>query len=540
MLRMPRLTLSLLFVVFMALGSYHGKVINDIQDSEVFYRWLLNSATQMRLVGTLVFDTASDLPDAIDDDLFERTAMAAEEFLPDWEDIDPERDYDPDGTLRSKLIRGARLEEDEWIWDFARDAGTEELRTEFLDHARNGKIRSLGSQLDLSTIYGESQIPGVGASTFLFGFRKLAANFTWLQVDKYWHEGQMHRMVPLMKTCVTLDPNFVDAFLLGAWHLAYNITAKLPQTPEPLKEWNEKYQKRLGYKEEWYYVAVDFLRDGILKNPRDYRLYFDLGYGIYENKLSDHANAVRYLDEARRHRHDKWVPRMLYLAMMRNGQHEDAISGWEDYMQKFPDNIAAPRFLQINKGYLAEIRFEEALECSKAAAAAADALRAKTGEFQGADADAAAQYTADAAVAQEVSEEMAAIAELEMATAMGIWQALYDQNDDPLAHARMSRIKAVELIEAGRLYEALAILDVARWEANEMFVEVSQMMMDIKLEADLVLTVSERLYIQRQTEAKEAIERQLAMGRNVGEEFKMPRRIECAYIDDDAKVPTGP
>lgn len=529
MLRMPRLTLSLLFVVFMALGSYHGKVLDDLQDSEVFYRWLLNSATQMRLVGTLDLDTAADLPDSIDDDLFERTALAAEGFLPDWEEIDPERDYNRDGTLRSKLIRAVRLEEDEWIWDFARDAGTEELRTEFLEHARNGRIRSLGSQLDLSTIYGESQVPGVGASTFLFGFRKLAANFTWLQVDKYWHEGQMHRMVPLMKTCVALDPNFVDAFLLGAWHLAYNITAKLPQTPEPLKEWNEKYQKRLGYKEEWYYVAVDFLRDGILKNPRDYRLYFDLGYGIYEIKLSDHANAVRYLDEARRHRHDKWVPRMLYLAMMRNGQHEDAIAGWEDYLTKFPDNIAAPRFLQINKGYLAEIRFEEALECSKAAAAAA----------------AAAESTADAAVAQEVSEEMAAIAELEMATAMGIWQALYDQNDDPLAHARMSRIKAVGLIEAGRLYEALAVLDVARWEANEMFVEVSGMMMDIKREAGLTLTVSERLYVQREKEAKEAIERQLAMGRKVAEEFEMPRRIECAYIDDDetpasAKVSTGP
>ena len=90
------------------------------------------------------------------------------------------------------------------------------------------------------------------------------------------------------------------------------------------------------------------------------------------------------------------------------------------------------------------------------------------------------------------------------------------------------------MIAAG-LVALLALLDLALGIPF-----AGQMMMDIKLEADLVLTGSERLYIQRQTEAKEAIERQLAMGRNVGEEFKKPRRIECAYIDDDAKVPTGP
>ena len=80
-------------------------------------------------------------------------------------------------------------------------------------------------------------------------------------------------------------PNFVDAYLLGAWHLAYNLTAKLPETPEPMKVYFPKYGKRLGIKQEWYYIATEFLKDGIRKNPRDYRVYFDLGYGIYENKL---------------------------------------------------------------------------------------------------------------------------------------------------------------------------------------------------------------------------------------------------------------
>ena len=93
--------------------------------------------------------------------------------------------------------------------------------------------------------------------------------------------------------------------------MAYNITAKLEATPEPEKKWSEKYKRRLGRKEEWYHIAADFLKDGIRKNPRNYKLYFELGYGIYDQKVRDYTNAVRYMDAALDHPHERWVPRML-------------------------------------------------------------------------------------------------------------------------------------------------------------------------------------------------------------------------------------
>src|SRR5690606_4545643 len=112
-----------------------------------------------------------------------------------------------------------------------------------------------------------------------------AANLVWLEVDRYWHKGQMHRMLPLMKTCVTLDPEFIDAYLLGAWHMAYNATASMSDTAWELRNYDALHEAWIGDKERYYFYGVDFLKDGIRKNPRNYKLYFDLGFSIYEIKL---------------------------------------------------------------------------------------------------------------------------------------------------------------------------------------------------------------------------------------------------------------
>ena len=120
-------------------------------------------------------------------------------------------------------------------------------------------------------------------------------------MDRYWHKGMLYRMLPLMKTVVMLDPNFVDAYLVGSWHLAYNATAKMLDTPWPLREWDPELQACVGEKERYYHLAIQYLKDGIRKNPRDYRLYFDLGFCVYKEKMEDYENAVLYLSEAIRH-----------------------------------------------------------------------------------------------------------------------------------------------------------------------------------------------------------------------------------------------
>lgn len=516
------LAIGALLILALTVAAIQGRRVNALMDAESLYRWLLNSATQTRLGLSLEFEESSEFAEAMDDELYAKASALAEQALSNVP-IDEEEDYDAQGELFSALIRAARLELDEEIWAFTISEAAAELRKDYLQYRLEGRLQSLGTQISTADIYGQDeQVYGVGVTSLFFGFRKIAANFLWLQVDKFWHQGQFHRMVPLMRTCVTLDSTFVDAYLLGAWHMGYNIPAKLPETPEPLKEWHPKYKVRVGLKEEWYYIASDFLKDGIRKNPRDYRLYFDLGYAIYEIKLDDHANAVRYLDEAIRHRHDQWVPRMLYLALMRNAQYEDAIEGWIDYLKIFPENVAGQRFVQVNRGLLAETISQEATRCARAAENAAKRLTSEATQARAANEESQADsLDAQAQQATKVADEMGELSVEELQKALAIWNALNKNTKDSLATARIQRFIAIGYANEGRYLEAISELEVARWDELSFFNEATALILDIKLEAGYSLSVSEQLFQQREMEAAP-----------YREEVIQKPRVECVYEAD--------
>lgn len=518
--RRVQLTLIGVIVVAVAVGALQSVRLDHMRRVENFYRWVVSAATQNRVGGTLELDEVQGAPEPLDDELFDEVVQLAEERLPDIPV--EEADLDEDGEPYSKLLRAVRQNIDEPIYRMLASAEGRELRDHFMTYLEDGRLLSAGTQLTTGTIYGEeAQAAGVGLTSLFFGFRKVAANFLWLQVDKFWHQGQMHRMVPMMRTTVTLDPNFVDAYLLGAWHLAYNLTAQLAETPEHLKVWNPKYQRRLGRKEEWYYVAADFLKDGIRKNPRDYRLYFDLGYAIYENKLGDHENAVRYLTEARRYKHDQWVPRMLYRSMWLNGQYQEAIDGWLEYLEHFPDSHQARRFLQINRGYLHEAKSEDATKCAEGARQAAENFRLEAAKADAAgDAPAAEELRGKAQEAELTAVEMEQFAEEEWEEAREIYLAMIQESDDSIAKARMYRHTALEWVDEGRHYEATLQLDMARYEMLQSFDELSNLIIKIKLDGDLDLTVSEKLAIERAREAA-AYRRET--------DSKRRRYIDCPY-----------
>lgn len=511
-------------VILVIIGSMQGRRIDGMRETEAFYRWVVSAALQSRLGQTLEPDRAPNLPEPMDDELFAKVVELAEARLPDLEVT--EEDRDSEGNPHPVLLRAARQEEERLIYDLVALEEARPLQKEFYEHLEGNLLQSAGTQFRVASLYDkESRVEGVGLTSLFFGFRKVAANFLWLQVDKYFHSGEMHRMLPLMRTSVALDPNFVDAYLLGAWHLAYNLTAKLPVTPEPQKEFHPKYKKRLGIREEWYYVATDFLKDGIRKNPRDYRLYFDLGYAIYENKLGDHANAVRYLDEARRYEHDKWVPRMLYLAMWRNGQYEEAIEGWESYLKEIdPASHQAIRGILLNKGYLAEAKAAQADECSAAAQAAHKRFTELADEARvSRDLRQAGQYESEARIAQDVAGEMSSLAEEEWENARRIWNPMLQVSEDGVASARLHRQKALRYVSNGSYYEAVAELEVARYDMLQAFDEISDLMIEIKQKAGIPLTTSELLADERQREAALYI---------TDEGPKEKRYIECKYLEE--------
>jgi hypothetical protein len=468
----PKIILAVLLAAALALGSIQGVRLRHLREAEMFYRWILAEATQFSIFSDI--DAAKGKEDEgqkkMDRELFARIIEKTEPAL-----AAEEQKEDASGKPLSKILSVATDDnKNDVVWQLAQGKLLAKERADFLQYLRDKKLSSVASQFDPGAVYSDTE-SSVSIGNIFFGFRKIAANFVWLQVDRYWHEGMMQRMIPLMKTCVMLDPTFVDAYLLGAWHLAFNATAKMMDTPEPLRKWNDKYKARVGEKETYYYLAVDFLEDGVRKNPRNYRLYFDLGYGIYNIKLKDYANAVKYLSLAIQQRHDRWVPRMLYLCYELNGQYQEALDGWQDYKAKNAGNVIevekAERFIERNTGLLKEKQADAAVERAKAAPtpAQADAGRAE---------------------ANTLREE-----------ARQIWESLSGPGkDEPFAMGRLMRMKAVKLIEEQRYLEAIAILENARWKSNEFFEEASRMIIDTKIKAGVPLSTSEKKAVIRREE----------------------------------------
>jgi len=509
MKKFPNLTLGFVVLVLCAVSVYQGQRVSHLQDCETFYRWILGAADHMRLEGTLLDYSDTDASKKLDDVVFAEIAEAMAPRLPDVP-VDEERDYDQQGNLKPKLIRVLKGgENDRLIWDLARSEALAPVRERFLQALRAREIEPTIGSVNMAQAYEDDA--GVNLANVFLGFRKLAANLVWLKVDRFYHQGMTYRLLPLMKTCVALDPNFVEAYQLGAWHLAYNATAHMLDTPEPLKKWDPKYQARIGEKERYYYIAADFLKDGIRKNPRDYRLYFDLGYAVYEEKLQDHAKAVKYLSEAIQHRHDRWVPRTLYRCLQYNGQYEEALAGWQSYLEQFPGHGGAIRFIQINKGLINErnARAEEA----KAKQAQADldqlqermaALKARIAETDQAQALEIEAQALEAEILEKQAQvdTAAALAHDYYSAARENWLSLTSpQNPDSFAEAHLLMLKAKDYVEQGRYLEAIALLDQARWGSGELFDKISNIIIEYKKEGNIPLTKSEQKAVLRQQEA---------------------------------------
>jgi len=457
-----------LFLATAALGAVIGNHLQHLRESELFYRWIQSQAMQARMASNFAPDMENAERIKAETDFFGEVATKSAAMLQDVAD-----QKDPRGEVQAKLVTAGTTEAYDWrVWEMASGPALAAERAKFLVLLRGKKLTTSASEFDPNAVY--SNEAGVSLGNVFLGFRKIAANFVWLQVDRYWHQGYMQRMIPLMKTCVTLDPSFVDAFLLGAWHLAYNATAKMTDTPEPLKVWSDKYQARIGEKEKYYYLGAEFLQDGIAKNPRNYRLHFDLGYAIYNIKLRDYQRAVEHLSEAVRCRHDVWVPRMLYICLEKNKQYAEALAGWEDFLSKATDEVnieKGTRFVARNKALMKEQAAEKLVQQAAADPAQADGLRQ--------------QAEALRKEAQEIYRQMGG-EDLE--------------KGDPFAVGRLMRMKAVELAENQQYLEAVAVLENARWKSPEFFEEACDMIIAYKQEGNIPLSISEQKAVLRQQE----------------------------------------
>ena len=135
---------------------------------------------------------------------------------------------------------------------------------------------------DLAELHPERKLVTAPAGEFLgailFGFKDIVVDLMWLRIDYYWDHQQQEKMFPLFRTITWLDPNFLDAWILWAWHIGYNLSAAV-KDPE--------------IKEKCYWADVNILKEGIKFNQDKYDLFFECGW-VYYHKLKLYAEAAKY------------------------------------------------------------------------------------------------------------------------------------------------------------------------------------------------------------------------------------------------------
>lgn len=265
-----------------------SRAIDRDRGRVVFLRWIDDQA------GIVRGNWSDPLRTEAEAALYREVVRAAEAYAPDFDLLDVDRKW---GILRHPELR--------------------EMYVSFEKLLGEGEVHIQGVQMD----WTNSEVSAnVGA--LLIGFRHAVSDLMWLQVVAAWENGLVSRMLPLMRTVVRLDPQFLEAYSLGSWYLAYNATNMEPTAAK----------KRALIDD-----ATELLEDGLRKNPRSAQLYEDLGYNIYYRKLVDFAQAEAYLMQGIQFEpHEPRMERAAGLMLEWQRKEQEALTLLEAFDLKHP------------------------------------------------------------------------------------------------------------------------------------------------------------------------------------------------------------
>ncbi len=163
---------------------------------------------------------------------------------------------------------------------------------------------------------------------FLFGFKDIVVDLMWLRIDYYWDHQQQEKMFPLFRTITWLDPHFLDAWILWAWHIGYNLSAAV-KDPE--------------IKEKCYWADINILKEGIKFNQDKYDLFFECGW-VYYHKLKLFAEAAKYFTLAGQAGEAKdrpmYVPHILAHSYAKQHNWQKSLEIWESVKKKNDENAS--------------------------------------------------------------------------------------------------------------------------------------------------------------------------------------------------------
>ncbi|NLN75169.1 MAG: hypothetical protein GX139_02510 [Armatimonadetes bacterium] len=181
-----------------------------------------------------------------------------------------------------------------------------------------------------------AELPGQFIVASFTGFKQVVAGALWIRADEFFHRGQYHAIVPLVRMVTWLDPHNIDVYTTGAWHLDYNFVDVA----------NSLSDKR------YIPASIAFMKEGIRNNPNIWDLYFELGWTHYHKKLWDNEMAAYYISEACKYdsvdpnsgtkqRRPDFVDRMKAHMLEKIGKFDEAEQQWNVARKKVEEALAA-------------------------------------------------------------------------------------------------------------------------------------------------------------------------------------------------------
>jgi len=152
----------------------------------------------------------------------------------------------------------------------------------------------------------------------LAGFREITAGILWVKADTFFDQGNYDAILPLIRLVTLLDPNEIDVYATGMWHIGYNFT-------------DEEQRSDRRYLPS----ALALGKEGCRQNPDTYELFFEEGWLWYHKIDDDYENAVKWFTEAQK-RKDMLTARknLLGMAYQRTG---DINSSVDTYYNLYAD-----------------------------------------------------------------------------------------------------------------------------------------------------------------------------------------------------------
>jgi tetratricopeptide (TPR) repeat protein len=121
---------------------------------------------------------------------------------------------------------------------------------------------------------GAAALPFEYSLAAMSGFRQIIAGLLWVRSDSFFHSGNYDAILPMIRLITWLDPNWLDPYATGAWHLTYNFT-----------DTDQRSDRR------YLPAGVALLNEGIRNNAEIYDMYKEKGW-LYYDKIKDYSRAA--------------------------------------------------------------------------------------------------------------------------------------------------------------------------------------------------------------------------------------------------------